>query len=532
MASCDPKYLFVISFTVGKEAGIALVAAGSERQAFEILQNSGNYNGFPEKYVLVQSRNIGLIASVAYGLLIESYVNAMEAYDAIIKAANKLVGPKGDTGEKGEKGDTGDRGPAGVTSVRVTVDQTTGYPYAETSLIGGVLSIIFHGIKGEKGEKGERGDMGDISFDDVPTEGSDNLLTSGALYIAFNDKVSVIPGKGLSTNDYTNADKNKLTAIEAGAQKNVKSDWNAASGDAQILNKPDLSAFITKTVNDLTNYYTKSQTFTKEEVQSLIAGIRSFTYELVSVLPTASSSTLGAIYLVPSSDPQTQNVKDEYITIQQSGSYSWEQIGSTAIDLSGYVTTTALNTALASYVTSSTFQTAIAAKQDTISDLATIRSGASAGATAYQKPSGGIPSTDLASAVNTLLQKGVASVTSQQDGTVVITLSNGDTYTVDLNHVHPQYYSKVADTTQPSGGFVPDVVYKLGTLTGTVTFSLAAAVTGNVNHYFWSFDTGSTAPTVTWPSGITWADGTGPTVAASKHYEISILDGIATYAEV
>ena len=57
-------------------------------------------------------------------------------------------------------------------------------------------------------------------------------------------------------------------------------------------------------------------------------------------------------------------------------------------------------------------------------------------------------------------------------------------------------------------------------------------MTGNVNHYFWMFDTGSTAPTVTWPTGITWADGSAPTVAASKHYEISVLNGIAYYSEV
>lgn len=126
----------------------------------------------------------------------------------------------------------------------------------------------------------------------------------------------------------------------------------------------------------------------------------------------------------------------------------------------------------------------------------------------------------------------IVSITSAQDGSLVFTMANGDTVTIDFNHVHPQYFSKAAETTQPSGGFAPDVVYKLGTITGTVTFALANPVVGNTNHYFWTFDTGSTAPTVTWPSGITWADGTGPTVAASKHYEISILDGIATFAEV
>ena len=129
---------------------------------------------------------------------------------------------------------------------------------------------------------------------------------------------------------------------------------------------------------------------------------------------------------------------------------------------------------------------------------------------------------------------GFASVESPTpaDGTVIITLSNGDTMTLDLNHNHEGYYSKVLGGAQPSGGFLPDVVYSLGTLTGSVTFALASPVTGNVNHYFWMFDTSSTAPTITWPAGITWAAGAAPTIAASKHYEISILGGIAYYSEV
>ncbi len=45
-------------------------------------------------------------------------------------------------------------------------------------------------------------------------------------------------GKGLSTNDYTTAEKTKLSGIASGAQKNVQSDWSATSGDAFIKNKP------------------------------------------------------------------------------------------------------------------------------------------------------------------------------------------------------------------------------------------------------------------------------------------------------
>ncbi len=118
------------------------------------------------------------------------------------------------------------------------------------------------------------------------------------------------------------------------------------------------------------------------------------------------------------------------------------------------------------------------------------------------------------------------------DGTVEITLSNGDKVIMDMNHNHPQYYSKMAESAQPSGGFLPDVAYNLGEISGAVTFALAAAVTGQLNHYFWMFSTGSTAPTITWPNGITWAAGAAPTVGASKHYEVSILGGIAYYSEV
>lgn len=57
-------------------------------------------------------------------------------------------------------------------------------------------------------------------------------------------------GKGLSTNDFTNELKTKLDNIESGAQKNVKPDWNASTGNAaEILNKPTIP---TKT-SDLTN---------------------------------------------------------------------------------------------------------------------------------------------------------------------------------------------------------------------------------------------------------------------------------------
>lgn len=57
----------------------------------------------------------------------------------------------------------------------------------------------------------------------------------------------------------------------------------------------------------------------------------------------------------------------------------------------------------------------LSGKQDVISDLSTIRSGAEAGATAYQKPSGGIPDTDLSSGVQSSLSKADSALQEHQD---------------------------------------------------------------------------------------------------------------------
>ncbi|KAF2331413.1 hypothetical protein [Flavobacterium nitrogenifigens] len=58
----------------------------------------------------------------------------------------------------------------------------------------------------------------------------------------YANKVDKISGKGLSTNDYTTAEKTKLAGIPADAEKNVQSDWlvNDPDSDAFIKNKPDL----------------------------------------------------------------------------------------------------------------------------------------------------------------------------------------------------------------------------------------------------------------------------------------------------
>ena len=77
-----------------------------------------------------------------------------------------------------------------------------------------------------------------------------NLVTNVVENIELNLPASTTALAGLMLP----SDKTKLNGIAAGAEVNVNADWNAKSGDAQILNKPTLATVATSgSYNDLTN---------------------------------------------------------------------------------------------------------------------------------------------------------------------------------------------------------------------------------------------------------------------------------------
>lgn len=184
---------------------------------------------------------------------------------------------------------------------------------------------------------------------------------------------------------------------------------------SEIGNTPDLSGFITNTVNNLTNYYLKSETYTQAEVNALIGAIQQFHYEIYATLPQTGQSNV--LYLIGPTGSGADKY-EEYVYANN----DFTKIGDTSIDLSGYVTTSALNTALADYTTTANLTTLLSNKADKVanaisgnfagldsngnltdsgyapSDFATAAQGALAD-TAYQKPSTGIPASDLASGV-------------------------------------------------------------------------------------------------------------------------------------
>ena len=66
-------------------------------------------------------------------------------------------------------------------------------------------------------------------------------------------------------------------------------------------------------------------------VTAAIAGVSTFHAEIVNALPSTGASNI--LYLVPKTSIVDSNIYDEYLYIGG----AWELIGSTGIDLSGYV---------------------------------------------------------------------------------------------------------------------------------------------------------------------------------------------------
>lgn len=111
------------------------------------------------------------------------------------------------------------------------------------------------------------------------------------------------------------------------------------------------TGFITKTVNNLDNYYKKSDTYTKTEVNNLINGISTMNVSVVSSLPTTGSTT--TIYLVAKSTSTTQNIYDEYLYVNN----KWEKVGDTQIDLSRYALSSDIPTKTSELTNDSNFVT-------------------------------------------------------------------------------------------------------------------------------------------------------------------------------
>ena len=315
--------------------------------------------------------------------------------EARLASKEELKGDKWDTWEKWDKGDKWDTGASIVEAEFVWNDMV--FTKDDENTV--VLQNAKTELKWDKWEKGDKWDKGekwdqwpawpwswDVLWPSSATDWNIALFdwTTGKLLKDWNKKISdfatstqwwkadtaLQPNDAISklNNDswfQTQQQVNSAisTAI-AGKQDNLSNmstaEWQWGIAETQrtmtAKNLKEIiqyytSTFITNSVSDLTNYYLKSETYTKSEVASLIWSIQQFHYEIFANISDVTTPASNVLYLIWPKGSGS-DLYEEYVYTTQ-----FIKIWETSIDLSQYVTITALNTALASYVTSSALTT-------------------------------------------------------------------------------------------------------------------------------------------------------------------------------
>lgn len=198
---------------------------------------------------------------------------------------------------------------------------------------------------------------------------STNPVQNKTIYAALESKVDKEPGKGLSENDLTDELLTKLNNTAAkvdeiatvGGEPNIievikrngtilsikdktvditvptnNNELTNGAGYITGIDKTDVTDALGYTPYNSTNpdgYQTESQVTTL--ITNAIENIQGITYSVVTALPTTGEA--GVIYLI-SNNGSNPNIYDEYIYVNG----NFEKIGTTDIDLSGYVQTTDL----------------------------------------------------------------------------------------------------------------------------------------------------------------------------------------------
>lgn len=146
---------------------------------------------------------------------------------------------------------------------------------------------------------------------------TNNTMSQKAITDQLGLKVDKVSGKGLSTNDFTDTNLSKLNGIQAGAEVNVNADWNATSGDAQILNKPTslpAQGGNADTANKLTTPRTIAVGNAVTSTPTNFDGSTNISIPINSVYPNylSSGTTLNRFYL--NTHPENEGVIIPFIT--------------------------------------------------------------------------------------------------------------------------------------------------------------------------------------------------------------------------
>lgn len=153
------------------------------------------------------------------------------------------------------------------TALDKKVDKVTGYGLSKndfTDILKNKLDGIAEGaqvnsITGIKGSSEEIYRTGNVSISasniglgNVNNTADADKPISTAQQAALDEKVDKVAGKGLSTNDYTTDEKNKLAGIAAGAQVNVIESVKV-NGTAQTISNKEIDIPVPTKLSQLTN---------------------------------------------------------------------------------------------------------------------------------------------------------------------------------------------------------------------------------------------------------------------------------------
>ena len=296
-----------------------------------------------------------------------------------LKGEKGETGPKGDKGDTGEKGATGERGPQGLQGERG-----------------------LQGVQGEKGDPGEKGEKGDPGSDASVTKQNVEAVLTGDItshnhdsrYISksntstytptadyhpatkkyvddtvaavdvteqisgkadktyvdskLDTKVDKEEGKGLSTNDYSDDDRQKVSNIV---------DYVTTMRSTTSMNTMGLT-LDKKNVITGSIYSTRSVTFNSASSKS--AGVLTASYfEKLDALPSADeldqkiNTAIGSVYKVKGSVANYEALPKDNVTIGDvynledtganyvatSTTPDWDKLSET-VDLNGYLTKT------------------------------------------------------------------------------------------------------------------------------------------------------------------------------------------------
>lgn len=166
---------------------------------------------------------------------------------------------------------------------------------------------------------GSKTQYGHVKVDESLDTSSVNTVQNKVVSSALNNKVDKVTGKGLSTEDYTSAEKSKLANIEAEANKYVHPSTHNSN---MIVN--------TTALNNIGTDANATQSEINTLIDLAIGDMGSIqAVRVVHSLPTASADTMGALYIV--SEDSKVNV---YYTEQgeTSSSFSWHKMDTDILD--------------------------------------------------------------------------------------------------------------------------------------------------------------------------------------------------------